>query len=88
MLGNQIQFLESSDWTNLQNDGVSLVLYKPCHHWIWLEMPIYPSPCLCSQTSTVVNQREGGLCSLLAPDSSGWNCNTVALKANLTPPVL
>ena len=48
VLGNQIQFLESSDWTVLQNDGVILVLYQPCHRWIWFEVPIYPNHWLCS----------------------------------------
>lgn len=65
MLVNQIQFSENSDWTDLENDGVSLVLYLPCHHWIWLEVLIYPNPCLCIQTNTAVNQREDGLCSCL-----------------------
>lgn len=60
MLGNQVQVLKSSDWTDLQNAGVSLVLYQAPHHWIWLGVPIYPNPCLCSQTNTGVNQRQGG----------------------------
>lgn len=48
MLGNQIQFLESSDWTVLQNDGVILVVYQPRHSCIWFKVPIYPNHWLCS----------------------------------------